>query len=322
MMEQILGVLDNSLLQGLNYGIAAVGIAIAFRILKYPDLTADGAFLIGASTFGALVSTGHSWLSSMLYAVVASGLCGLTTALLFEKCGVNRILSGILTSMMCYSIAFWILSGRPNINLTDEHSMFSSAQSWDANAHWSHLGIHPATIGISLFLVFIVTTLLTLLLRSEFGVVLRATGETVTLVEELGRQPFHYYAAGLVMANALIGLAGCLVSARQGFVDVNMAFGTVITLVASLVVGEELLRLFGFVPSRNLAARAASGVVGASFYFFLYLLILRLSILGLIPMKIQPTDLKLMSALIVVFFAVIRRHTNRTAEQPEEVLPI
>ncbi|MCB9851887.1 MAG: hypothetical protein H6819_02230 [Phycisphaerales bacterium] len=321
-MEQIVSVIDNALLQGLGYGIAVVGITIAFRVLRYPDLTADGSFLIGAAAFSATVTAGASWIVATVASVGGGATAGLLTALMHTKAGVNRLLSGILTAMMCYSVAFWILSGRSNLNLADTPNMYSAAELLDARAAWAELNIHVASVLLSAIVAAVAVLAVYLLLKSEFGVVLRATGENEALVEGLGRRPQRYHTAGLVLANGLVGLAGCLVSARQGFADVNMGFGVIITLVAALVIGEELARLMGLDPSRSLFGRAISGVFGACGYFFFYLFILRASILGWVPVRIQPTDLKLMSAIIVVVFVLVRKHANRRGNMIEEILPI
>ncbi len=321
-MDQLLSVFDNALLQGLSYGVAVIGIGIAFRVLKYPDLTADGSFLIGVSVFGATVTAGTGWPVAAGAAIAGGAAAGGLTAVMHTKAGVNRLLSGILTAMMCYSVAFWVLSGRSNLNLSDAPTMFSAVQSLDAEAAWESSRIHVATVLLSAAIAAIIVFGVCLLLKSEFGVVLRATGENEQLVEGLGRRPQRYHTAGLVLANGLVGFSGCLIAARQGFADVNMGFGVIITLVAALVVGEELARLVGLDPSRNLVGRSVSGVFGACVYFFLYLIVLRASIIGWIPFRIQPTDLKLMSALIVVVFVVIRTHTRRNGEQVEELLPI
>lgn len=321
-MDQLLSVIDNALLQGLGYGVAVVGVAIAFRVLKYPDLTADGSFLMGASIFGATVAGGVGWGLATLAAVGGGAAAGAVTALMHTKAGVNRLLTGILTAMMCYSVAFWVLSGRSNINLSDAPTMFTAVESADAAAFWSASHVHLATVLLSIAIAALVVAGVYFLLKSEFGIVLRATGENEALVEGLGRRPQRYHTAGLILANGLVGLAGCLIAARQGFADVNMGFGVIITLVAALVIGEEIVRLVGLDPSRSLLGRAASGVLGACVYFFLYLIILRASVLGWIPLRIQPTDLKLMSALIVVVFVAIRTHARKTSNQVEEVLPI
>lgn len=321
-MEQLLSVFDNALLQGLSYGVAVIGIAISFRVLRYPDLTADGSFLMGAAVLGAALVAGWNWYLALLISVCMGAIAGLVTATLHSGAGVNRLLSGILTSMICYSAAFWILSGRSNVNVTDSRTLFSAADRLDMKAFWSESGVHLGSLSVSLLFAIIAVICVLLFLKSDFGVVLRATGENEALVEGLGRKPGRYYTVGLMLANGLIGLSGSLVASRQGFADVNMGVGVIITLVAALVIGEEVLRLCGLNPATKLAGRALSGVIGACAYFLLYLAILRASIIGWVPVRIQPTDLKLMSALIVVAFALIRRHTGSKTYAREEVLPI
>lgn len=321
-MDHVLAILDNAVLQGLGYGIAVVGVALSFRVLRYPDLTADGSFLIGAATFSAAIMSGIGWFGATLLAISGGGGAGLVTALLHSCAGVNRLLSGILTAMICYSVAFWVLAGRSNVNLAGASTLYSATAAVDADAAWSRFGAHPATIALSALIASVVLAGVYVLLKSQFGIVLRGTGENESLIEGLGRRPQRYYAAGLALANGLVGLSGGLIAARQGFADVNMGVGVIITLVAALVIGEEVIRLIGLNPALSLAARTLSGVLGACVYFFLYLLILRASILGWIPVRIQPTDLKLMSALIVVAFVVLRTRMHRHGEPREEVLPI
>ena len=50
-MEIIISVLE----QGLIYAIAALGIYITYKILDFPDLTADGSFSLGAAITSVLL---------------------------------------------------------------------------------------------------------------------------------------------------------------------------------------------------------------------------------------------------------------------------
>jgi len=200
--------------------------------------------------------------------------------------------------------------------------VFSAVELLDSHAPWSASGFHLVSILTSVVIAGLVVAVVWLLLKSEFGVVLRATGENEALVEGLGRRPHRYHTIGLMLANGLVGFAGCLVAARQGFADVNMGFGVIITLVAALVIGEEAVRLLGLNPALHLSARVLAGILGGCVYFFLYLIILRASILGWIPIRIQPTDLKLMSALIVILFVVVRSQSRTGLQERGEVLPI
>ena len=48
-----------SLQLGLIYGLLAVGVYIAFRILDIPDLSAEGTFTFGLAVSAALTAAGH-----------------------------------------------------------------------------------------------------------------------------------------------------------------------------------------------------------------------------------------------------------------------
>ena len=314
-MTQILQVLDNALMQGLTLGLGVLGLAVAFRVLRYPDLTADGSFLAGAAVFGQLIgSGGWTWQGAFAAAIVAGGIAGAVTALLRAKLGVNRLLTGILTSMAAYSIAFRILGGRPNQGLSASTTMFSAARAHDTGGLWGQ-AFHPWTIAVCLAFAAGGALLLLALLRSDLGLLLRATGANPDLVEGIARRPERYEILGLTVANALIGAAGALSVGRQGFVDVNMGAGIIIILVASLVIGEQAIRGFGLDPAVSLRARVAAPMLGAVIYFAFYLGILRASILGLIPFEVRPTDLKLLSAAVVAGAILLRSRTAAAGEE-------
>lgn len=320
-MDLLLGILDNALLQGLSYGVAVMGIAVAFRVLRYPDLTADGSFLLGACTFGVLIQQDLWWPVAALGSIAAGAAAGLLTAVLQAQVRINRLLTGILTSMICYSLAFHVLSGKPNISMLDAATMFSWAAGFDRRWGTFDLNLHPMTLTVATSIAGLLALLLFVLLRSELGVVLRAAGENQSLVEEMGRRPSRYYAFGLALANGLVGLSGALVAGRQGFVDVNMGVGIIIGLVASLVIGEDVLHLAGIRFATGLSGKVLAPLAGCFAYYLLFLLILRASIEEWIPLRIQPTDLKLLSAVVVIIVIGIRARSSRNGTS-EEVLPI
>lgn len=322
MITDFISIVDNSLLQGLSYGIAVIGLAISFRILRYPDLTADGSFLVGAAGFAALLNAGIPWPAAVLCSAILGAAAGTVTAVLHTKIGVNRLLSGILTSMICYSAAFRILSGRPNLSLGGFATMFTFAETIDAQSRWRELDFHAATIVVSGLIALTLILLLYGLLISELGIVLRATGQNAMLVEEIGRRPQRYHTFGLALGNAIIGFSGGLVAARQGFVDVGMGIGIIINLVAALVLGETLMRVVRLHPATSLMGRMLAPVVGGCLYYMLYVTILRASIREWIPIKIMPTDLKFLAALVVIVVVAIHIWSSRRATDQEEVLPL
>lgn len=307
----MLDLLSNALLQGMTYGIAALGLVIAFRIIRYPDLTADGSFMLGSMTFAVAATSTGTWPLAVLLSLIAGAAAGLLTSLLNTVCGVSRLLTGILTTMIAYSVAYRISGGRPNVGLSDKVTMFSPP---------AGLGLDPDTfrLAVAPLIAILVAVAVWRLLKSELGLLLRSTGGNPVLVEELNRSPATYRSVGLVGANSLIALSGALVSAQQGFADVNMGLGVIITLVAAVVIGEELLRRLSKRLSLSLAHRAVVPFAGATAYFALYLLILRASIRGWIWVRVEPTDLKMLSALLIVSIVALRRVDSRR----EEILPL
>jgi putative tryptophan/tyrosine transport system permease protein len=313
-MADLLTLGDNAALQALSFALAVLGLGLAFRVLRYPDLTADGSFVLGAAVFAATVVAFDNWALAFAAATSVGMAAGALTATLNATFGVNRLLSGILTSMIGYSLAFRFLGGAPIKGLLGEPTMFRGAQAWD-QANFTLYNAHLAQLGILALFVAAFAIALFVFLRSQFGLALRATGANAQLVRQLHRSPVVSQFVGLALANGLIAASAALVSAQQGFADVNLAVGIIITLVAALVLGEELLRLVARERMTTAWARVAAPILGAFVYFLLYVTIVRASIRGWIPFSIEPTDLKLISAVLVVI-ALGLRHARAREEEP------
>jgi putative ABC transport system permease protein len=310
----MLELFSNTLLQALTFGIAGVGIAVAFRVIRYPDLTADGSFMLGSTVFAFAMPVTGLWLA-LAMSMLAGASAGVVTSVLNSWFRVSRLLSGIITTMIGYSLAFRFLGGRSNVGFTQITTIFSPAP---GHGLISDLAVSISSLAAPALFAFAVALLIRQMLRSELGLLLRSTGSNPRLVIDLGRSPAVYQAIGLAVANGLIGLAAALISIQQGFVDINLGVGVVITLIAALVLGEEAFNLLGIGRRDRHLKRVVGPFVGATIYFLLYLLILRGSIRGWIPVSVQPTDLKLLTAVLVVAVVALRR--TRTTR--EEILPL
>jgi putative tryptophan/tyrosine transport system permease protein len=314
----MLSLLDNALLQGLSYGVAVLGLVLAFRILKYPDLTADGSFMLGAAAFAAVLGAGLGWVAALAATAAVGALLGMATATIHHVARMNRLLSGILTTMMCYSIAFRVLGGRPNVAIPGEATPLGTIAGLDRSMGWAGFEVHPAMLATLIACVLLVVLGLWFLLGSEWGLGLRASGGRPELAIRMGLRPHRFVVAGLALANVLVAASGALISARQGFMDVNMGVGIVIILIASMVLGEEiLLRVSPALMRRGTIGRLVAAVLGTCLYYLLYLTVLRASIRGWIPLDVRPTDLKLVSAVAVVGVMLWRaRRPGASVEDP------
>lgn len=314
----LINLLDNAAIQGLLYGGAAVGLAIAFRVLRYPDLTADGSLLIGAVVAAAGLKAGVPWGPLLLLSGLAGAVCGCFTGVIHYLARVDKLLSGILTSMICYSLAFHLLGLRPTVSLSDQGNLFRWSAHLDGTLMWAWLP-HPATLSVGVIWTGLILTTLAFFLQSDLGLHLRTVGTNPRLLQAMGRKPAAYVVLGLAASNSLIASSGSLIAFHQQFVDVNMGVGMVVVLTAGLLIGERAVRFVGLNPKRQPVVRAASGVVGMVLYYFLYLTVLRLSVMGWLPWRIEPSDIKLVSAVLVIIVSF-----TAGAEQTfdEEHLPL
>lgn len=320
-MQQVLGILDNAILQGTTYGIAVIGVVLAFRVLRYPDLTPDGSFLLGGAAAASVISAGGHWFFALLIAIGLGAFAGVVTALLNVWAGVTRLLTGILTSMGAYSIAFHVLGGKSSVGILGQSTLFTEAERVDQSLAFAQSAFHPVTISTAILLVGAIGVFSSRVLSSDGGLVLRATGAHPKFVEGLGRRPKVFIVVGLASANALVGLSGAVVVSRQGFADVNMGAGMIVIFIAAMVIGEAALRRAKIDVTRSLHGRVFSAPLGTMLYFLFYLAVLRASILGLLPFRLQPTDLKLLSAAVVVLAIVLRRRGALRGDT-EEILPL
>jgi putative ABC transport system permease protein len=263
--------------QGLIFGIMAVGILISFRILNFPDLTVDGSFATGAAVSASVLVSGGSAIMAILAALAAGFIAGSITGLIHAKGKVDGILAGILVMIGLYSVNLRIM-GKPNVPLFTVDHLFSTKE-----------GVVLKIIVITL----LVKLLVDLFLRTHAGFVLRALGDNERVVEGLGIDPGNFKIMGLGLANGLVAMSGALMSQYQGFADISMGIGTLVTGLASIILGESLFKRFGFVAMTTIA------LVGS----FVYRVILATAL----HYGLEPSDLKLVTALILLVILILEK---------------
>ncbi|ADI01946.1 ABC transporter permease [Syntrophothermus lipocalidus] len=262
---------------GIIYAIMALGVFISFRTLNMPDLTVDGSFTLGAAVSAVMCLQGSPWMGLPL-AFVAGCLAGSVTALLHTKFKIQPLLSGILVMLALYSVNLRVM-GRANIPLINLKTVFHS---WPWLGGWMN---EYATLLVPSALLGLILILLFLFLKTRFGFVLRATGDNPQMVRFVGVNTDVTILAGLALSNGLVALSGCLIAQYQLFADISMGVGMVIIGLASVIIGEGV---FGTNP---LLRRLLAVVLGAIVY--------RLVIAIAMELGMPPTDLKLVSAVVV-----------------------
>jgi putative ABC transport system permease protein len=281
--------IQSALLQGLVYSFMVLGVFLTFRVLDFPDLTVDGSLPLGAAVTGALIVSGHSPLTATVAGVAAGTCAGLVTGFLHVllKSGDSdatnygpKLLAGILTMTALYTVNLRIM-GRSNTPLLGVKVIF------DKIGEVLSISMIGWNIIISLAVIAVVVKyFLDWLLHTEFGLTLQATGDNEQMIRALGTNTNFTRIVGLAVANGLVALTGSLVAQQQGFADVGMGIGTIVAGLAGVIMGEVI---FGV---RSISWVLFSVIGGSIVYRLLIAVSLRLGI--------APTDLKLLTAVLVV----------------------
>jgi putative ABC transport system permease protein len=262
----------STLSQGLIFAIAALGIYITFRILDFPDLSVDGTFTTGAAICAVAIKSGIHPLLAVVMAVAGGMLAGVCTGMLHVKLGITNILSGIIVMIGLYSINLRIM-GKSNMHLFDVNHMFTGASS-------------TQKLMIILFFVVLLKGGMDIFFKTQKGYVLKALGENEKFVVSLGFDSGKYKILGLILANGCVALSGGLYAQYQGFADVGMGTGLIVSGLASIVIGEILL---GKITVLKVTTLAVSGS-----------LIYRGILSTALKMGLNASDLKLITALIMI----------------------
>ncbi len=264
--------------QGFSYALVALGIALTFRVLAFPDLTVDGSFPLGGAVAARLIVEGlHPGLASVA-AVFVGFTAGCCTGLLNTKLKINALLSGILMMTILYSVNLRIM-GRANTPLLTTPTIFSGMESWEISRD----------IPVIIFFLLVAVgckILIDVFLRTEYGLAIRATGDNEQMIRSLGVNTDTSTVLGLGLSNALVAMAGALIAQDQGFSDVGMGIGMIVAGLASIIIGEALIR-----PT-TIHRLTLAAITGSVIYRFIIALGMRLGL--------APTDLKLATGIMVV----------------------
>lgn len=263
---------------GMIYAILALGVFLSFRTLNMPDLTVDGSIVTGAAASAMLCSLDVSPFIGLLAAFVGGACAGAVTALLNTKLKIQPLLAGILVMLGVYSINLRIMGGRANLPLTRSETIYSMAE-----------GVFPlqwSSLLVGALILILVIAIFFFFLKTRTGFALRATGDNEEMVRACGISSDHMKLLGMSVSNGFVGLAGGLLAQYQGYADIGMGVGMVVIGLASVIIGEVI---FG---TSNLLRRLVAVALGA----ILYRLILAIAL----NLGMQATDMKLVSAVIVV----------------------
>ena len=310
-----MNLLIGALSMGFLLSLLTLGVFITYRVMGRLDLTTDGSFGLGAAVAAALLTAGVHPLIATVAAAAAGWLAGAATGLIYVIVGIDVLLGGILVTTALYTIQLRIMGGgdRP---LGSAYTLPDVAE-----AAWHALHL-PETIelagtsvqaglfsSLAVFAGFVLFSIWVLarFLRTDLGLAMRAAGGNAQASRALGLDTGIMVTLGLVLANGLVALAGALFAQYQGFANVAMGTGMIVTGLACLVLGEGLL------GRRSLRRQIAGTLTGT--------IVFRLLVAGALVAGLPSDALKLSTAVFVLGALVVpaaigrlRRRASRAVE--------
>lgn len=263
--------------QGFMWGILGLGIFMTYRILNFPDMTAEGSYPLGAAVCVASITQGGSPVLATTLAVVAGMMAGLLTGLLYTKGKVPIILAGILVMSGINSVILYIMKS-PNLSLLNQPKLHDAFIGLDLPPYFDTILI--GAVSVSLVIVLILS-----FFNTKLGQAYIATGDNETMARSLGIHTDKMKILGLVLSNGVIALSGALLAQNDGYASVDKGIGIIVIGLAAIIIGEML---FG---QLTLLERLMAIVIGSILY--------QLLILGVIQLGFDTTYLKIISATIL-----------------------
>lgn len=285
--------IEGIFVEGLIYGIMVLGVFITFRVLDFPDLTVDGSFPMGAALMAVFILKGyHLWLA-LLMAFSGGLAAGVVTAIIHNKLKVPHLLAGILTMTMLYSVNIRILGNRANVPLMKQETILTQVVNWTD-------GLFPKDYAILIFFILallIIKGLLDLFFRTDLGLTLGALGNNQQLVVSQGVNPEMLKIIGVGLSNGLVAVSGAFTAQYQGFADVGLGQGIIISGLASVMIGEFILksnRITILTLRVILGSIVFKGIMYLGRYYGYYI-------------NLTPNDLKLITGLLIIVSLIVTK---------------
>ncbi len=305
-----MNLLVGSLTIGLILSLLAIGVYISFRIFNFADITADGSITLGASVAAVLLVGGHDPILATLAGAGAGFLAGLVTGILHARFKIHPLLSGILVMTALYSVNLRIM-GKSNVSLMSAPNLTGMAErlggllfggtSTLAFGRWSLASRDASILLAALTVILLLAVIVHLFFRTDLGTVMRATGDNAQMVRAQGSDTGFMIILGLGISNGLIALSGAILAQYLGFADVQMGIGMVVWGLASVIIGESLVR------TNRLGMAICGAVMGSILFRLLVAIALRFGL--------NPNDLKLVTAVFVFGALVLPRMLSALAER-------
>lgn len=292
--------LNSILIEGLIYGIMVLGVFSTFRVLNFCDMTVDGSFPLGACVLAACLTAGIPPVAAIFIAFLSGLVAGIATSAIYTKLKIPDLLAGILTMTMLYSVNLRIMSNKANISFLKIDTLFSKIQD-KAYDFFFDMGlefdVEWALVFFLIVFVAVLKILMDLFYHTDLGLTMGALGSNPQLIVSQGVNPDIVRTIGICFGNGLAALAGSFAAMYNGFADVGMGTGIVVSGLASLMLGEFIIK------SNRIELQTLRVFIGSIVYRALMILARSYGY----KIHITPNDLKLVTGILIIICLIVSR---------------
>ena len=292
--------LNSILIEGLIYGIMVLGVFSTFRVLNFCDMTVDGSFPLGACVLAACLTAGIPPVAAIFIAFLSGLVAGIATSAIYTKLKIPDLLAGILTMTMLYSVNLRIMSNKANISFPKIETLFSKIQDKAYDFFFDkglEFDVEWALVFFLIVFVAVLKILMDLFYHTDLGLTMGALGSNPQLIVSQGVNPDIVRTIGICFGNGLAALAGSFAAMYNGFADVGMGTGIVVSGLASLMLGEFIIK------SNRIGLQTLRVFIGSIVYRALMILARSYGY----KIHITPNDLKLVTGILIIICLIVSR---------------
>ena len=279
-----------------------LGVFMSYRVLNFCDMTVDGAFPMGGCILAACLTVGMNPVIALFLAFAGGIVAGLCTTVIYTKLKIPDLLAGILMMTMLYSINLRVMKNKANISFLKIQTPFSSITDF----FQTHFPSVPSELGICLFLILFVLALkfvMDVFYHTDLGLTMGALGANQQMIISQGVNPQIVRGIGVCVGDGLAALSGAFAAMYNGFADVGSGTGVIVSGLASLMLGEFIIR------SNKIGMQTLRVLIGSIIYrAIMYFGRSYGFVIGL-----TSNDLKLITGLLIIICLIVSKRGSKHA---------
>lgn len=271
--------------RGLIYSILVIAVYISSRIIKFENMSIEGAFGLGGALNIILLNYDINPWISLIITMLGGALSGVFTGLLHKKLYINTLISGIITTTALFSVILRIAGS--NVILKNASTIFN-------------VNLFLGSEEINLFFLltifcFSIVSICSWFLKTEIGLLLYASGENEQILINIGKSPTKYKLLGLGLSNALAALSHGLLIQYMGYFSIWFSAGILITALAGMILSEIFTQKY-------------------SYYLLLGGILYQVIIAMTFELQIHPDWNKLITAFMIIITLFLKQIINKKGE--------